>query len=111
VRRSVLILVVISSFTFLLGLGRPAITNSDEGFYAEAAREMVAEGDCLTPHFNYEDRWQKPVLYYWLTAATGVATRTLGAVPYPNVANVRLRTLISPVPTRDLETVLLLTNR
>src|SRR5690606_19993316 len=27
-----------------------------------------------TPHFNYEDRWQKPVLYYWLTAATYVVT-------------------------------------
>ena len=31
---------------------------------------MVESGDWLTPHFNYEDRWQKPVLYYWLTAAT-----------------------------------------
>jgi 4-amino-4-deoxy-L-arabinose transferase-like glycosyltransferase len=33
---------------------------------------MVEGGDWLTPHFNYEDRWQKPVLYYWLTAATYV---------------------------------------
>jgi 4-amino-4-deoxy-L-arabinose transferase-like glycosyltransferase len=74
VRRSVLLLVVISSVTFLLGIGRPAISDSDEGFYAEAAREMVTEGDWLTPRFNYEDRWQKPVLYYWLTAATFVAT-------------------------------------
>ncbi len=74
VRRSVLLLVVISSVTFLLGGGRPAITDSDEGFYAEAAREMVTEGDWLTPRFNYEDRWQKPVLYYWLTAATFLGT-------------------------------------
>ena len=29
---------------------------------------MVESGDWLTPHFNYEDRWQKPILYYWLTA-------------------------------------------
>jgi 4-amino-4-deoxy-L-arabinose transferase-like glycosyltransferase len=74
VRRPVLILALISFFTFFLGLGRQAITDSDEGFYAEAAREMVEGGDWLTPHFNYEERWQKPVLYYWLTAATyGVA--------------------------------------
>ena len=73
-RRSVLTLVAISSLTFLLGVGRPAITDSDEGFYAEAAREMVATGDWLTPHFNHEDRWQKPVLYYWLTAATFLVT-------------------------------------
>jgi len=74
VRRSVLLLIGLSSVTFLLGIGRPAISDSDEGFYAEAAREMVAEGDWLTPRFNYEDRWQKPVLYYWLTAAMFVAT-------------------------------------
>ena len=73
-RRSVLLLALISCFTFFLGAGCPAITDSDEGFYAEAAREMVADGDWLTPHFNYEERWQKPVLYYWLTAATFIAT-------------------------------------
>ena len=22
--------------------------------------------DWLTPHFNYEERWQKPILYYWV---------------------------------------------
>jgi 4-amino-4-deoxy-L-arabinose transferase-like glycosyltransferase len=69
-RRSVLTLVLIASCTFFAGLGRQAISDSDEGFYAEAAREMVEGGDWLTPHFNYEQRWQKPVLYYWLTAAT-----------------------------------------
>ena len=71
-RRPVLTLVLISFVTFFLGLGRPAISDSDEGFYAEAAREMVETGDWLTPQFNYDDRWQKPVLYYWLTAATYV---------------------------------------
>ena len=68
--RPVLTLLLLSSLTFFLGLGRPAITDSDEGFYAEAAREMVEGGDWLTPHFNYAERWQKPALYYWLTAAT-----------------------------------------
>ena len=67
-RRSVLSLILLSSLTFLLGLGRQAITDSDEAFYAEAAREMVEGGDWLTPHFNYEERWQKPILYYWFTA-------------------------------------------
>lgn len=68
--RPVLVLLVLSAVTFLLGLGRPAITDADEAYYAEAAREMVETGDWLTPHFNYRDRWEKPVLYYWLTAAT-----------------------------------------
>jgi 4-amino-4-deoxy-L-arabinose transferase-like glycosyltransferase len=74
VRRPVLTLILLASITFFLGLGQQAITDSDEGFYAEAAREMVEGGDWLTPHFNYEERWQKPVLYYWLTAATFLVT-------------------------------------
>ena len=68
-RRPVLVLIFVAVLTFFLGLGRQAITDSDEAFYAEAAREMLETGDWLTPHFNYTDRWQKPVLYYWLTAA------------------------------------------
>lgn len=69
-RRPILTLLLLSFLTFFLGLGRQAITDSDEGFYAESAREMVEGGDWLTPHFNYAERWQKPALYYWLTAAT-----------------------------------------
>jgi 4-amino-4-deoxy-L-arabinose transferase-like glycosyltransferase len=74
IERPVLSLLFISLLTFFLGLGRQAITDSDEAFYAEAAREMVESGDWLTPHFNYEDRWQKPVLYYWLTALVYLVT-------------------------------------
>jgi 4-amino-4-deoxy-L-arabinose transferase-like glycosyltransferase len=35
---------------------------------------MVESGDWLTPRFNYENRWEKPVLYYWLTSATYLIT-------------------------------------
>ena len=31
---------------------------------------MVERGDWLTPHYNYEPRFQKPILFYWLVAAT-----------------------------------------
>ena len=60
----------LAALTFLSGLGCQAITDADEAYYAEASREMLASGDWLTPRFNFADRWQKPVLYYWLTAAT-----------------------------------------
>ena len=63
-----LVLIGVCALTFFAGLGQPAITDSDEGFYAESAREMVESGDWLTPHFNYEHRFEKPVLYYWLAA-------------------------------------------
>jgi len=74
VSRSARSLLLIACLTFFLGLGRQAITDADEAYYAEASREMVESGDWLTPHFNYVDRWQKPVLYYWLTAAAYLIT-------------------------------------
>ena len=70
VRRATLLLLLLCSVTFLAGLGRPAIGDSDEAFYAEAAREMGERGDWLTPYYNYETRFQKPVLYYWLIGGT-----------------------------------------
>ena len=73
----VLLLVVLCALTFFVGLGRPAITDSDEAFYAEAAREMVAEGDWVTPRYNGQTRFEKPVLYYWL-AAVGYVVAGVG---------------------------------
>jgi 4-amino-4-deoxy-L-arabinose transferase-like glycosyltransferase len=70
VQRATLLLLLLCGVTFLAGLGRPAIGDSDEAFYAEAAREMVESGDWLTPRYNYEPRFQKPILFYWLVAAT-----------------------------------------
>ena len=64
----VLLLVLLCGLTFFVGLGRPAITDSDEAFYAEAAREMVEGGDWVTPHYNGRYRFEKPVLHYWLAA-------------------------------------------
>ena len=72
--RITLPLLLLAALTFFAGLGRGAITDSDEAFYAEASREMVASGDWVTPHYNYEQRWQKPIAYYWLTSVTYLAT-------------------------------------
>ncbi len=70
--RITLPLLLLAAVTFFAGLGRGAITDSDEAFYAESAREMVASGDWVTPYYNYEPRFQKPVLYYWLTASASL---------------------------------------
>src|SRR5688572_3474990 len=44
---------------------------------------MLASNDWLTPRFNFTDRWQKPVLYYWMTAgAYTVAGVTEGAARF-----------------------------
>src|SRR6476660_1723292 len=68
--RGVVLVLALAVPTFFLWLGRPAITDSDEAYYAEAAREMVESGNWVTPYFNYEPRFEKPILFYWLVAAT-----------------------------------------
>lgn len=68
--RITLPLLLLAALTFLAGLGRGAVTDADEAFYAESSREMVLSGDWVTPHYNYQPRFQKPILYYWLTSVT-----------------------------------------
>ena len=82
--RHAVVLLGVCVLTFFVGLGRPALTDSDEAFYAESAREMVERGDWLTPYYNGEPRFDKPVLYYWLVAVAYVATGTsAGAARLP----------------------------
>jgi 4-amino-4-deoxy-L-arabinose transferase-like glycosyltransferase len=45
------------------------LVKSDEGRYAEIAREMVVTGDWVTPRLNGIKYFYKPPLQYWATAA------------------------------------------
>ena len=84
VSRHAAVLVGVCVLTFFVGLGRPALTDSDEAFYAESAREMLDRGDWLTPYYNGQPRFDKPVLYYWLVAATyAAAGPSPGAARFP----------------------------
>ena len=68
-----MLLAGLAFLTFFVGLGRPAITDSDEAFYAQAGREMVESGDWVTPRYNRQHRFEKPVLFYWLVALAYLA--------------------------------------
>jgi len=105
VRAPIATLVLLSLLTFSAGLGLKAISDGDEGYYAEAAREMVESGDWLTPHFNYADRWQKPILYYWVTAATFVVSGASewGARGFASASGLGLVLLTYAVGRRLLE--------
>ena len=59
-----------SATLFFLPLGNRALWNSDEGRYAEIAREMLVLKDWVSPHLNYVLYFEKPPLMYWLTAAS-----------------------------------------
>lgn len=53
---------------FYFPLGTRALWDSDEGRYAEIAREMLDLKDWIIPHLNYVVYFEKPPLLYWLTA-------------------------------------------
>jgi len=64
----ILLLVLICLFFFFFNLGGYKLIDVDEPRYAEAAREMIESSNWITPYFNYELRFDKPVLFYWLIA-------------------------------------------
>jgi 4-amino-4-deoxy-L-arabinose transferase-like glycosyltransferase len=44
--------------------------NDDEGAFAEATRELLQSGDWLSTTLNGAPRYDKPILIYWLQAAS-----------------------------------------
>ncbi len=62
-------LVLLAGLFFFWGLGSMGLTDRDEGRNAEAGREMLESGDWVSPTFNYEPRYAKPALVYWLMSA------------------------------------------
>ncbi len=64
---------------YLLGNHATSLWDRDEPRFAEAAREMVATGDYVVPHFHGQVRYDKPPLIYWLMAA---AYRFTGPTPF-----------------------------
>ncbi len=51
-------------------LGGWAFTDPGESYYTEAAREMVECNDWIVPHLNYQIYFSKPILTFWLIAAS-----------------------------------------
>ena len=61
-------LILLSLILFFYRLGSLSLFDADEPAFAEVTREMLLSGDWLTPYFNFEPRFDKPILFYWLMA-------------------------------------------
>ena len=55
---------------FFHGLGAVPLFDVDEGAFGEATREMLARGDYVSTWLNDRPRFDKPILTYWLQAAS-----------------------------------------
>jgi len=66
--RLALALAFLAGIFIFWNLGRNALIDWDESIYAGVAREMAEGGDWLTLHWNGETFFEKPPVYFWLTA-------------------------------------------
>jgi 4-amino-4-deoxy-L-arabinose transferase-like glycosyltransferase len=51
-------------------LGSFTLFDVDEAVFSQATKEMVESGDWMTPTYNGENRFDKPIFFYWLMAAS-----------------------------------------
>ena len=65
-----LLILAVSVPLLFWAIGSLSFRDPDEGMYGTIAREMAEGGDWITPHFNGVRYFEKPPLYFWLTAFT-----------------------------------------
>lgn len=66
------IFISILLYIFLSGIGSYGLLAKDEPRYCSCALEMIENKDWIVPKFNFQDRFDKPVLYYWMIAVSYV---------------------------------------
>ncbi|MBN3792852.1 glycosyltransferase family 39 protein [Burkholderia sp. Ac-20353] len=69
-RTALVLLIVALAIIWFAPLGLRHLIPSDEGRYAEMAREMFVTGDWITPRYNGYKYFEKPPLQTWLNALT-----------------------------------------
>ncbi|MCY0385730.1 glycosyltransferase family 39 protein [Robbsia sp. Bb-Pol-6] len=68
--RTLFLLILALAVVWFVPLGWRHLVPSDEGRYAEMAREMFVTGDWITPRYNGYKYFEKPPLQTWANALT-----------------------------------------
>lgn len=63
-----LLLLPLCFFVFFFGIGNYGLLDKDEPRYAGTALEMLKSNNWIIPQFDFQNRFDKPVLFYWLIA-------------------------------------------
>lgn len=66
--RYILPLIFTALLVSFLRLGFIPLIDVDEAVFSAATKEMVQTGNWITPTYNGENRYDKPILFYWLMA-------------------------------------------
>src|SRR5437868_2585435 len=69
-RRQLILVAVLclAAIPYFTRLGASSLWDANEAFYTETPREMIESGDLVNPSFNYQPRFNKPPLSYWIVA-------------------------------------------
>jgi 4-amino-4-deoxy-L-arabinose transferase len=67
-KRHAFLLMCFFLIAYIIPLGVRDLAVPDETRYAEIPREMIADGDWISPHLNGVKYFEKPVLGYWVHA-------------------------------------------
>lgn len=67
-RLALFVLLAFAVLPYFVDLDGSSIWDANEAFYVETPREMIERGDFISPTFNYQPRFNKPVLSYWIVA-------------------------------------------
>ena len=65
-RLTLVVILALAIAPYFIGLGSSSLWDSNEAFYAETPREMIEAADYVNPSFNYQPRFNKPPLSYWV---------------------------------------------
>lgn len=64
------LMLLAAGLAFFAGLSATPLIDLDEGAFTAATQEMFARGDFLATYLNGQPRHDKPILIYWLQAAS-----------------------------------------
>ena len=63
-----ILLFVICAVLFMYHLGSALPIIESEKFYYQSVKEMFARHDWITPYYQGQFRFQKPILFYWFVS-------------------------------------------
>ena len=66
IRRTQVLIVVVSALLFLPFLGGVRLFDWDEVNFAECAREMIVTGDYMHMQIDFRPFYEKPPIFIWL---------------------------------------------
>jgi len=55
---------------FIYNLSEVPPYHADENFYITSSRNMIESGDYITPTYNDQKRFAKPIVFYWLVTSS-----------------------------------------